>query len=86
MVKNPREHEPWNSTPTNNDGHSMLAMYHRWNGEYEQAPQALLKRLEVDPAFFPARANVGENKPQEGRSGSLDPPGPPEGRRFRQDA
>jgi Tfp pilus assembly protein PilF len=54
--------------PGEKDGPGMLAIYHQWNGEYEQA-QALLKALVADdPLWFPARANVGENLRQMGDS------------------
>ena len=58
--------------PNEKDGPSMLAIYHQWSGEYDQS-QALLKSIvDVDPVFFPARANFGENQRQMGNpSGSI---------------
>jgi tetratricopeptide (TPR) repeat protein len=47
--------------PSERDGPMLMAMYHQWNGEYEQS-QALLKALvTADPLFVPARVNIGEN-------------------------
>jgi Tfp pilus assembly protein PilF len=58
--------------PNEKDGPVMLAIYHQWSGEYDQS-QALLKSIvDVDPVFFPARANFGENQRQMGNpSGSI---------------
>jgi len=60
--------------PNEKDGRLHLAMYHQWNGEYEQS-QALLKQLlEADPLYYAARMNVGDNQRQMG-----DPAGVPRG-------
>jgi Tfp pilus assembly protein PilF len=54
--------------PGEKDGPNLLAIYHQWNGEYEQS-QALLKTLlAADPLFFPARSNYGENLRQMGNA------------------
>ncbi len=47
--------------PNEKDGWSVLAWYYQCRGEYDQS-QALFKRLlGIDPLYFPARANIGEN-------------------------
>jgi Tfp pilus assembly protein PilF len=52
--------------PQEREGYMMMALYHQWNGEYEQS-QTLLKRvLEADPVFIPARWNVADNLRQMG--------------------
>jgi Tfp pilus assembly protein PilF/predicted Ser/Thr protein kinase len=52
--------------PREKDGPTMLAMYHQWNGEYEQGQTLLRALVAADPLFFPARTNVGENLRQMG--------------------
>jgi Tfp pilus assembly protein PilF len=48
------------------DGPSLLAIYHQWNGEYEES-QALLKALlAANPLWVPGRMNIGENLRQMG--------------------
>lgn len=52
--------------PNEKDGPNFLALYHTWNGEYEES-QALLKPLlDSNPMFFPARVNFGDNLRQTG--------------------
>jgi Tfp pilus assembly protein PilF len=55
--------------PNEKDGPNFLAMYHQWNGEYEQC-QALYKSvLDSDPLWFASRANYGETMRQMGDPG-----------------
>jgi tetratricopeptide (TPR) repeat protein len=52
--------------PNEKDGTILQAIYHQWNGEYEQSQNLLQALLARDPLFFPARANYGENLRQMG--------------------
>jgi Tfp pilus assembly protein PilF len=54
--------------PGEKDGPNFLAIYHQWNGEYEQSQALLRGLLAADPLFFPARCNYGENLRQMGNT------------------
>ncbi len=52
--------------PGEKDGLSLLAIYHQWNGDYETSQATLQRLIALDPLFFPARINIGENLRQTG--------------------
>ena len=47
--------------PNEREGPAMLALYHQLNGDIQPAQALWKKLLDLDPLFFPARWNVGEN-------------------------
>ena len=52
--------------PSEKDGPNFLALFHAWNGEYEQSQSLLKTLMDADPLFFPARVNFGDNLRQTG--------------------
>ena len=52
--------------PSDKDGPMMLAVYHKWSGEYQPSQTLLASLLKNDPLYVPARTIFGENLRQTG--------------------
>jgi serine/threonine protein kinase/Flp pilus assembly protein TadD len=52
--------------PSDKDGPLMLAVYHKWSGEYQPSQTLLASLLKNDPLYVPARTIFGENLRQTG--------------------